>query len=49
MNVTHEVSVGMIEMILRATSVFRTDWSSADGLDGQFKMYASVSICDLTF
>ena len=44
MNVTHDVSAGMVDMILRATSVFRTDWSSADGLDGKFKMSASVSL-----
>jgi hypothetical protein len=40
-DVTHDVKVGMVGMILRATSVFRTNWLSTDGLDGAFKMYAS--------
>jgi glucosylceramidase len=39
--VTHDVQVGMVEMILRATTVFNTDWRSADGVDGHFQMYAS--------
>jgi glucosylceramidase len=41
-NVTHDAQKdGMIDMILRATSVFNTDWKSDDGMDGIFKMYAS--------
>jgi hypothetical protein len=41
-NVTHDAQTdGMIDMILRATTVFNQEWKSADGLDGQFKMYAS--------
>jgi Glycosyl hydrolase family 30 TIM-barrel domain len=40
MNVTHDAKKdGMIDMILRATTVFNQEWS--DGIDGQFKMYAS--------
>ena len=39
--VSHDYRVGMIDMILRATSVFNTDWRSTDGVDGNFKMYAS--------
>ena len=39
--VTHDVQVGMVEMILRATSVFNTEWRSTDGVDGHFQTYAS--------
>lgn len=39
-NVTHDAQKdGMIDMILRATTFFQQEWS--DGVDGQFKMYAS--------
>jgi len=39
-NVTHDAQKdGMIDMILRATTFFNQEWS--DGVDGQFKMYAS--------
>jgi glucosylceramidase len=47
MNVTHDAQPdGMMDMIMRATSVFQTDWpvTSKDGsvaVDGHFKMYAS--------
>ena len=46
MNVTHDVNVGMVDMILRAKSTFRANWAgkeNGDGQDGNFKMYASVS------
>jgi glucosylceramidase len=39
-NVTHDAQKdGMIDMILRATTFFNQEWS--DGVEGQFKMYAS--------
>lgn len=42
MDVTHDSKTdGMIDMILRATSVFNQSWSSEDGVDGNFKMYSS--------
>lgn len=42
MNVTHDAQKdGMIDMMLRATSVFNEEWKSKDGLDGNFKMLAS--------
>ena len=41
-DVTHDAQKdGMIDMILRATTVFNQEWKSDDGLDGNFKMYAS--------
>ena len=48
-NVTHDVTVGMVDMIVRATSTFRANWAGKVGIvdgyqDGNFKMYASVSI-----
>lgn len=42
--VHHDVEVGMVDMMLRATSVFREAWSSSEGdngVDGEFKIYAS--------
>jgi hypothetical protein len=41
MNVTHDRQAGMTELISLATSIFQRDWSSEDGVDGHFKMYAS--------
>jgi glucosylceramidase len=39
--VHHDVEVGMVDMMLRATSVLREAWGSEDGVDGDFKIYAS--------
>ena len=42
MDVTHDAQPdGMIDMIKRATTVFNEEWKSLDGVDGNFKMYAS--------
>ena len=41
-NVSHDSrNDGMLDMILRATTVFNQEWKSDDGVDGHFKMYAS--------
>ena len=39
--VHHDVKVGMVDMMLRGTSVFREAWSSEDGVDGEPKIFAS--------
>jgi hypothetical protein len=42
MDVAHDSQKdGMIDMIKRATTVFNSEWKSPDGIDGDFKTYAS--------